>query len=114
MDGILYGGDVALLVEEHPEDETEVKPESICCKRCNLPFHPSLKSRPDQETVSVPRSELNHVLTALQEAIDLTQGMAPYMGLRWDVALKEIIEAIDRPVADTSLLTPVIQEKSTP
>ncbi|MBI5572886.1 MAG: hypothetical protein HY914_23280 [Desulfomonile tiedjei] len=113
IDGVLYGGDVAIVVEEDHDDDAGASPTQTCCRRCNLPFHSSLKSVADMETVPVPRRELNHVLIALEEAVDLTRGMAPHMGLAWNDALKELVEAIERPRTDSSLSPPVIQEKDT-
>ena len=101
-EGVRHGGPGAVAVEEYSEDEAGAASTQTCCRRCNLPFHSGLNSVSGMETVPVPRRELNHVLIALQEAIALTRGMAPHMGLGWDDALKELVEAIERNHGDSS------------
>jgi hypothetical protein len=93
---------IQIIEEEEPEPEPELdlEPQSIaespnyCCRKCGRPWHPGLYPVRDQELVSIPVRELNHVLNSLEEAISFSREDGPNNNGTWQDALIGVVQVI--------------------
>jgi hypothetical protein len=85
--------------EEAPESdqlsEAVAVPPGLCCPDCGRPVHPALHSTWNRQEISVPRKQLNHLLSSLQEAIEFSKGQGPNNHRTWENVLDECRGAIE-------------------
>jgi len=67
-----------------------------CCRDCGRRFHPGLAPLADQDLVTIPTRQLNHLLNGLQEAIEFSRGNGPNNMRTWEAALGGALQAIKR------------------
>jgi hypothetical protein len=81
-----------------PEPDQPVEalgaPPAVCCPDCGRHVHPSLHSAWNLQEISVPRRQLNHLLSSLQEAIEFSKGNGPNNYRTWENALEEFSGSI--------------------
>ncbi len=86
--------------ESEPELELDLEPQSgieppnYCCRQCGRPWHPGVYRVRDQELVSIPVRELNHVLNSLEEAISFSREEGPNNNGTWQDALIGLVQVI--------------------
>lgn len=81
--------------ETPPQEKEMSSPEQKwCCSDCGRPYHPALVSASDEPAVLVSRRDLNHLLNALQEAIEFSMGKGPNNRRTWEGALEDFIRSM--------------------
>lgn len=80
--------------ELDPEPQSRIEPPNHCCRKCGRPWHPGLYPVRDQEIVSIPVRELNHVLNSLEEAISFGRDEGPNNSGTWQDALMGLVQVI--------------------
>ena len=92
-----------VIVQQHTEadpvsddnsGETRSAPPGSCCSSCGRPVHEALHTVWECGMIAVPRTEMNHVLNSLQEAIEFCQGTGPNNFKTWEAALSEFVAAL--------------------
>jgi hypothetical protein len=68
---------------------------TVCCRDCGRPIHPALLAVWDRRVVWTPRTEMNHLLNSLQEAIAFARGNGPNNQRIWADALDSFVEAME-------------------
>lgn len=84
--------------EEIREDDTDsphCETSSICCRNCGRPIHAILREHGDV-LVPVPRTQLNHVLHCLEEAVSFGRGEGPNNYRTWEAMLLDLLDAMSR------------------
>jgi hypothetical protein len=70
-------------------------PSAVCCPDCGRPVHPALHPAWNRQEITVPRKQLNHLLSSLQEAIAFSKGKGPNNYRTWENALEECSRSIE-------------------